>query len=122
MARRRRTIPKRTRKPGKSTVRSRRIAAIGAELELARAEAFERTGPEAVDREVKVVAEGDSWFSYFPPNDVLACLRGRTWNGWAYKVEDRAKAGALLNDMVYGRDMVDTYELLERHRPDVFLF
>ncbi len=79
------------------------------------------TGLEA-DRRVKVVAEGDSWFSYFPAYDVLAQLRRRSWDGVVYDIEDRAKAGALLNDMVYGRDMVDTYQLLEKHRPRVFLF
>lgn len=99
------------------------ISTLGSEIETARAEAYERSGPEAgVDRTVKVVAEGDSWFSYFPAHDILACLRGKTWNKWAYDIEDRAKAGALLNDMVYGRDMVDTYQLLETHKPDVFLF
>ncbi len=73
-------------------------------------------------RTVRVVAEGDSWFSYFPAYDVLATLRGRQWGGWKYDVMDRAKAGALLNDMVYGREMLDTYELLQRHRPEALLF
>jgi hypothetical protein len=95
---------------------------MGRVLEAARVGAYVRVGPEAAARTVRVVAEGDSWFSYFPSHDILANLRSKTWNGWAYKVEDRAKAGALLNDMVYGRDMVDTYELLSRHDPDVFLF
>ena len=35
---------------------------------------------------------------------------------------DRAKAGATLNDMVYGRDIIDTYQLIEEHRPEVVLF
>jgi lysophospholipase L1-like esterase len=74
------------------------------------------------DRRVKIVAEGDSWFSYFPACDVLAQLRRRSWDGVVYDIEDRAKGGALLNDMVYGRDMVDTYQLLEKHRPRLFLF
>ena len=71
---------------------------------------------------VRVVAEGDSWFSYMPPNDVLSCLRTSDWGDRRYRVHDRAKAGGLLNDMVYGRDMVDTYELLRAYPPDVFLF
>jgi hypothetical protein len=106
-----------------NAVRKTRIATLGREFERARAEAYERAGPEGgVERTVKVVAEGDSWFSYFPAYDVLACLRGRTWNKWEYRIADRAKAGALLNDMVYGRDMLDSYQLLQEHRPDVFLF
>ncbi len=32
-------------------------------------------------RTVKIVAEGDSWFSYHPAYDVLATLRSRTWSG-----------------------------------------
>lgn len=101
----------------------KRIAKLGGDIEKARAKAYERSGPKAaVERTVKIVAEGDSWFNYFPAYDILACLRGRTWNKWEYVIEDRAKAGASLNDMVYGRDMIDTYQLLESHRPDVFLF
>lgn len=74
------------------------------------------------ERTIKVVAEGDSWFSYFPAYDVLAQLRRRSWDGVIYDIADRAKSGAMLNDMVYGRDMVDTYQLLEKHRPQAFLF
>ena len=96
---------------------------MGQEFESQRIRAFERRGPEAgIQRTVKVAAEGDSWFSYFPAYDILACLRHKTWNGWEYKIRDRARAGALLNDMVYGRDMIETYQLLEENRPDVFLF
>jgi len=101
-----------------------RVRRLAAEFEAGRVAAYgSGFGPEAgVARTVRVVAEGDSWFSYFPAYDVLATLRGRVWNGWKYDVLDRAKAGALLNDMVYGRDMLDTYELLQRHRPEAFLF
>ena len=41
---------------------------------------------------------------------------------WKYDVADRAKAGAMLNDLVYGRDMIDTYEVIEKQRPEVVLF
>jgi len=103
--------------------RQLRLRKLGASVEAARAEAFGKPRPEAaVERTVRVAAEGDSWFSYLPPNDVLACLRHRTWDGWAYDVADRAKAGAMLNDMVYGRDMIDTYEVIEKQRPEVILF
>ena len=100
-------------------------ARLAESIEFERSSAYvlrrQATGFEA-SRKVKVVAEGDSWFSYFPAYDVLAQLRRKTWDGVSYDIEDRAKAGALLNDMVYGRDMVDTYQLLEKHRPAVFLF
>lgn len=100
-------------------------ARLAQSIEQERSHAYVRrrdvTGFEA-GRKIKVVAEGDSWFSYFPAYDVLAQLRRKSWDGVAYDIEDRAKAGALLNDMVYGRDMVDTFQLLEKHRPQVFLF
>lgn len=99
------------------------IKKFAQEIEDARAAAYERSGPEAkIVRTVNIVAEGDSWFSYFPAYDILASLRRRTWDGWAYEVHDRARAGSLLNDMAYGRDMVDTYQLLEQHRPEILLF
>jgi hypothetical protein len=101
----------------------KQLVTFAEEVEAQRIEAFERAAPKtAAKREVKIVAEGDSWFSYLPPYDILAQLRNRRWKGWDYDVEDRASAGATLNDMVYGRHIVDTYELLDRHRPDVFLF
>ena len=100
-------------------------ARLAESIEFERSSAYvlrrQATGLEA-GRKVKVVAEGDSWFSYFPAYDVLAQLRRKTWDGVTYDIEDRAKAGALLNDMVYGRDMVDTFQLIEKHRPRVFLF
>jgi hypothetical protein len=107
----------------RSRSRVRRVRALAGSVESARVEAFGRPQAEAaVDRTVRVVAEGDSWFSYVPPTDVLACLRKRLWDGWKYDVADRAKAGATLNDMVYGRDIIDTYQLIEQHRPEVILF
>ena len=104
-------------------VRQRRVRALARSIEASRVDAFGRPRPQAaVDRTVSVVAEGDSWFSYVPPTDVLACLRNRQWDGWKYDVRDRAKAGATLNDMVYGRDIIDTYQLIEEYRPEVILF
>jgi hypothetical protein len=98
------------------------VARLARQVEQERAAAYAILPEAGVERTVKVVAEGDSWFSYLPAHDILARLRGRVWNGWAYEVEDRARAGALLNDMVYGRDLVDTYELIQKHSPDVVLF
>jgi hypothetical protein len=112
-------VARRARKPS----RDRRVSALAGSVESARIEAFGRPSPEAaIERTVRVVAEGDSWFSYIPPTDVLASLRNRLWDGWKYDVADRAKAGATLNDMVYGRDIIDTYQLIEEHRPEVVLF
>ena len=110
-------------RPSRRRSRVHRVRALAGSIESARVEAFGRPQAEAaVDRTVRVVAEGDSWFSYVPPTDVLACLRNRLWDGWKYDVADRAKAGATLNDMVYGRDIIDTYQLIEEHRPEVLLF
>ena len=69
-----------------------------------------------------MVAEGDSWFDYFPAYDVLATLRHRRWGERRYRVYDCANAGALLNDMVYGRNMVEAFQLIKEHKPAVFLF
>jgi lysophospholipase L1-like esterase len=105
-----------------ATARKAKVSEFAATLEKERVRGYERlVRPTESAKRIKVVAEGDSWFSYFPVYDVLAQLRRGKWSV-VYDVEDRAKAGALLNDMVYGRDMVDTYQLLEKHRPDVFLF
>ena len=95
----RRAVPQRS--------RLRRLQTLAGSIGSAQVEAYGRPRPEAtVGRTVRIVAEGDSWFSYVPPTDVLACLRKRLWDGWRYDVADRAKAGATLNDMVYGRDPV----------------
>lgn len=74
-------------------------------------------------RTVKVVAEGDSWFSYFPAHDVLACLRGAGWGNRRYAVRGSPRAGSYLNDMVYSpRQLADTFQHIHEHQPEVFLF
>jgi hypothetical protein len=103
------------------------IERIALEIEANRRLAYEPTTrlgtTETVrPREVKLVAEGDSWFSYFPPYDVLANLRNQNWGTVRYDVRDQAHAGDTLNNMVYGRPMVDVYQLIEKHRPDAFIF
>ena len=76
-----------------------------------------------VVRRVHVAAMGDSWFHYFPAWDILTKLRTSNWGNWVYEVNDTAKAGATLNEMVYGRTIIDTYQLLQQHpESDVFLF
>jgi len=98
-------------------------------LEAARIEAYRPApGPgglmtEAPTRAITLVAEGDSWFSYFPPPDELDALRTGAWPDRRYSIFGKPKAGAYLNDMVYGgRDMVDKLQAIEEHRPDGFLF
>lgn len=76
----------------------------------------------AAPRTVTLVAEGDSWFSYFPPPDVLDGLRKPIWNR-RYKIYGKPRAGAYLNDMVYGgRDLLETFQAIEEHNPEAILF
>jgi hypothetical protein len=77
-----------------------------------------------VARAVRVVAEGDSWFSYFPAYDVLATLRGEKWaGGRSYVIKGAPRAGSYLNDMVYHpRQLADTFQHVVEHKPEVFLF
>lgn len=77
----------------------------------------------SITRGIRVVAEGDSWFSYYPAYDVLACLRGKVWGGRSYEIEGAPRAGSYLNDMVYHpRQLADTFECIRKHRPEAFLF
>jgi hypothetical protein len=93
-------------------------------IESARRTAYEQPPVRADDtlRLVRLVAGGDSWFSYFPPPDVLDGLRTSRWPGRHYEIHARARPGALVNDMVYGgRDLLELFELLEQRRPDAVL-
>lgn len=47
----------------------------------------------------KIVAEGDSWFDYFPGTDFIDCLRKH--HGY-YLEKNYAKAGDTLENMIYG--------------------
>lgn len=47
----------------------------------------------------KIVAEGDSWFDYFPGTDLIDCLRKH--HGY-YLEKNYAKAGDTLENMIYG--------------------
>ena len=72
---------------------------------------------------IKIVAEGDSWFSYFPAYDVLACLRQDKWGNRHYDIKGWPRAGSYLNDMVYSpHQLADTLQQIIEHRPQVFLF
>jgi hypothetical protein len=99
------------------------LAALRAETEQLRADIYDVAKAESsVSRRIKLVAEGDSWFRYTPAYDVLVQLRKRVWSGWQYEIAHRASAGDTLNDMVYGREMAETYQLLQEHKPEAFLF
>jgi hypothetical protein len=77
----------------------------------------------AGNRTIRIVAEGDSWFSYYPAYDVLARLRLKTWDGRKYEIQGAPRAGSYLNDMVYHpRQLAETFECIDSHLPEVFLF
>jgi len=67
---------------------------------------------------LRIVAEGDSWFDYPIGVDILDHLR--MVHGYAvYKV---AKAGDTIDNMVYGGQIAHTLAAVARHRPKVVLF
>jgi hypothetical protein len=66
-----------------------------------------RAAPEAARVQVKIVAEGDSWFNYIIGKDVVWWLR----NKFGHEVHEVAYPGATLNHMAYGPD---TSELGDR--------
>ncbi len=45
-----------------------------------------------------ILAEGDSWFDYLPGTDLIDCLR----NNHNYVIDNYAKAGDTLENMIYG--------------------
>jgi len=76
-----------------------------------------------------VIAEGDSWFDYLPGTDIIDCLR----NNHDLVIENNAKAGDTLENMVYGTGINKRFErvspsidiVLKRIgelKPKVFLF
>jgi lysophospholipase L1-like esterase len=113
------------RKRSRKAVRqpSKRITELSQAVETQRIQAYEQPRLAVPARHVRVVAMGDSWFHYFPAWDILSQLRTENWGDRLYDVEDTAKAGATLNEMVYGRTIADTYQLLHQHPgTEVFLF
>ena len=102
---------------------SKRITELSQAVETQRIQAYEQPRLAVAARHVHVVAMGDSWFHYFPAWDILSQLRTENWGDRLYEVEDTAKAGATLNEMIYGRTIADTYQLLHQHpETEVFLF
>lgn len=76
-----------------------------------------------------LVAEGDSWFDYLPGTDIIDCLR----NHHGYIIENYAKRGDTLENMIYGTDINKRFERVNRTidkvlrklgelKPKVFLF
>lgn len=85
---------------------------------------------EATSTEPVLVAEGDSWFDYFPAGlDVISCLK----KFFGYKIYNVSKAGDTLDNMAWGtkfdqrrwqRDrspFEETLAAIEQHRPPVVL-
>ena len=121
---RKKAVQASARKPRRAARRpSKRIVDLARVVEDQRMRAYQRPRAARAVRRVHVIATGDSWFHYFPAWDVLTKLRTNNWGSWVYEVNDTAKAGATLNEMVYGRTIIDTYQLLQQHpEADVFLF
>jgi len=76
-----------------------------------------------------LLAEGDSWFDYLPGTDIIDCLR----NNHDYVIDNHAKAGDTLENMIYGTDINRRFERvsptidrvlwqLGKLKPRVFLF
>jgi len=102
---------------------SKRITELSQAVEAQRIRAYEQPRLAVAARRVHVLAMGDSWFHYFPAWDILTQVRTKNWGDRLYDVEDTAKAGATLNEMVYGRTIADTYQLLHQHpATEVFIF
>ena len=111
------------RKKSRKAATSKRITELSQAVEGQRIQAYEQPRLAVAARRVNVVAMGDSWFHYFPAWDILAQLRTQNWGDRLYDIEDTAKAGATLNEMVYGRTIADTYQLLHQHpETEIFLF
>lgn len=83
----------------------------------------------AADAPRKIIAEGDSWFDYLPGIDLIDCLI----NLFDYEIENYAKAGDTLENMIFGtgvtkhfqREVPQIYTILrriEQTKPKVFLF
>jgi lysophospholipase L1-like esterase len=117
------TNTKSTKKARVAAQELKRLADLSKAFENERIEAYQQPRTLGAVRRVHIAAMGDSWFHYYPAWDILSQLRTKNWSGWVYEIEDTAKAGATLNEMVYGRTMVDTFQLLHQHpESDVFLF
>ena len=77
-----------------------------------------------------LVAEGDSWFDYFPAGlDVISCLK----KFFGYKIYNVSQAGDTLDNMAWGTQfdqrrwqrarppLEETLTAIERHRPTIVL-
>ncbi|MGF1493034.1 MAG: GDSL-type esterase/lipase family protein [Microcoleaceae cyanobacterium] len=77
---------------------SGRLKMYQAEAQIAPLQTEERATPSQAEEIGTFVAEGDSWFDYLPGTDLIDCLR----NHYDYLIENYAKAGDTLENMVYG--------------------
>jgi lysophospholipase L1-like esterase len=105
-------------------------ARLGAGEQVSGEPSLEAFGLEATGGSLgKLVAEGDSWFDYLPGTDLIDCLKGL----FNYDIENYAKAGDTLENMIFGTGINRRFErvspqidtVLKRIgqlQPKVFLF
>jgi len=68
-------------------------------------ERIERVPPAERKRTFNLMAQGDSWFDYFPGRDLIRCLHedhGHEFRGADGSSTNLAVAGSTLNDEAYG--------------------
>jgi hypothetical protein len=100
-------------------------------------ESLKKLNSSATDRNIKIVAEGDSWFDYKIQKDIIDYLQIK---GYAINKElNKADPGDTLENMVYGEDFVinkknrivsnpgpiglnETIASIERYKPRFVLF
>jgi hypothetical protein len=74
-------------------------------------------------KEIRLVAEGDSWFDYIPRTDILAQLENKNWQGRKYLIKGKPRFGSYLNDMVYhDGQRADYINYIQDFKPHAFLF
>lgn len=66
---------------------------------------MKKLAPAKRKRTFKLMAQGDSWFDYFPGRDLIRCLHedhGHLFGGADRSSTNLAQAGSTLNDVAYG--------------------
>jgi hypothetical protein len=99
------------REPGEENFMSDRFSEMdrwtSEEVALFKKEGKNRERSRAGDINGKmIIAEGDSWFDYLPGTDIIDCLR----NHYGYRIDNSAKAGDTLENMIYGTAINKRFE------------